>query len=116
MVSGVSGRIQADPRSRTAPMRWSFRQTPTRCRVGVGGKVVRSVSQRIEFNVTLDTFRVKGYTPVKLPRRSIMEPENSVRRVPIRELVRYYLRLGSIGFGGPVALVGQMERELVGER
>jgi len=44
-------------------MRWSFRQTPTRCRVGVGGKVVRSVSQRIEFNVTLDTFRVKGYTP-----------------------------------------------------
>ena len=45
-----------------------------------------------------------------------MESEKSVRRVPIRELVRYYLRLGSIGFGGPVALVGQMERELVGER
>ncbi len=45
-----------------------------------------------------------------------MEPEKSVRRVPVRELVRYYLRLGSIGFGGPVALVGQMERELVGER
>src|SRR5467141_3710781 len=45
-----------------------------------------------------------------------MEPEKSVQRVPIRELVRYYLRLGSIGFGGPVALVGQMERELVGER
>ena len=45
-----------------------------------------------------------------------MEPEKSARRVPIRELVRYYLRLGSIGFGGPVALVGQMERELVGER
>src|SRR5467141_4077751 len=45
-----------------------------------------------------------------------MEPEKSVQRVPIRELVRYYLRLGSIGFGGPIALVGQMERELVGER
>jgi chromate transporter len=45
-----------------------------------------------------------------------MEPEKSPRRVPIRELVRYYLRLGLIGFGGPVALVGQMERELVGER
>jgi chromate transporter len=26
------------------------------------------------------------------------------------------LRLGLLGFGGPVALVGQMERELVGER
>src|SRR5438874_6354293 len=28
-------------------------------------------------------------------------------------LVRYFLRLGFLGFGGPVALVGQMERELV---
>ena len=34
----------------------------------------------------------------------------------IAELTRYFLRLGSIGFGGPIALVGQMERELVAER
>src|SRR6202045_1315621 len=34
----------------------------------------------------------------------------------IGELVRYFLRLGFLGFGGPVALVGQMERELVVER
>jgi len=33
----------------------------------------------------------------------------------IGELVRYFLRLGFLGFGGPVALVGQMERELVSE-
>jgi chromate transporter len=45
-----------------------------------------------------------------------MEAETAAQRVPIRELARYYLRLGLIGFGGPVALVGQMERELVGER
>jgi chromate transporter len=32
------------------------------------------------------------------------------------ELVLYFLRLGLLGFGGPVALVGQMERELVNER
>jgi chromate transporter len=32
------------------------------------------------------------------------------------ELVRYFLRLGVLGFGGPVALVGQMERELVTQR
>ncbi len=31
------------------------------------------------------------------------------------ELARYFLRLGFLGFGGPVALVGQMERELVGD-
>src|SRR5467141_1288460 len=37
-------------------------------------------------------------------------------RVPIWDIVRYYLRLGTLGFGGPVALCGQMERELVGER
>ena len=34
----------------------------------------------------------------------------------IGELVRYFLRLGFLGFGGPVALVGQMERELVDGR
>ena len=34
----------------------------------------------------------------------------------IRELVFYFLRLGLLGFGGPVALVAQMERELVAER
>src|SRR5213596_3414288 len=45
-----------------------------------------------------------------------MEPDKTSQRVPIRELVRYYLRLGLLGFGGPVALVGQMEREMVGER
>ncbi len=37
-------------------------------------------------------------------------------RVRIRDLVRYYLRLGALGFGGPVALCGQMERELVQDR
>ena len=34
----------------------------------------------------------------------------------IAEIVRYFLRLGLLGFGGSVALVGQMERELVAER
>jgi chromate transporter len=32
------------------------------------------------------------------------------------ELVPYFLRLGFLGFGGPIALVGQMEKELVGDR
>ena len=29
------------------------------------------------------------------------------------EMVAYFLRLGTTGFGGPVALVGLMERDLV---
>ncbi len=41
---------------------------------------------------------------------------SSSARTRIRELLFYFLRLGLIGFGGPVALVGQMERELVSER
>jgi len=45
-----------------------------------------------------------------------MAGEPATDRIPIRDLVRYYLRLGVLGFGGPVALVGQMERELVGEK
>ena len=28
------------------------------------------------------------------------------------QLVRYFLRLGTLGFGGPVALVGYMQRDL----
>jgi len=34
----------------------------------------------------------------------------------IGEVTKYFLRLGLLGFGGPVALVGQMERELVSDR
>src|SRR5215468_11135441 len=39
-----------------------------------------------------------------------------MQRDRLKELVGYFLRLGCLGFGGPVALVGQMERELVAER
>src|SRR5713226_4557716 len=45
-----------------------------------------------------------------------MEPTSPPSRVRIRDLVLYYLRLGTVGFGGPVALCGQMERELVQDR
>ncbi len=37
-------------------------------------------------------------------------------RIAIGDLVRYFLRLGTLGFGGPVALCGLMEKELVQER
>src|SRR3989454_598195 len=34
----------------------------------------------------------------------------------LRQLVRYFFRLGTLGFGGPVALVGYMQRDLVEQR
>ena len=50
----------------------------------------------------------------------------SARLAPLREdaraaytlweLVAYFVRLGSFGFGGPAALVGFMQRDLVDER
>ncbi|RUL87926.1 chromate transporter [Tautonia sociabilis] len=34
----------------------------------------------------------------------------------LRELCAYFLRLGTVGFGGPIALVGYMQRDLVEQR
>ena len=45
-----------------------------------------------------------------------MTSASEAPRGRIRELVPYFLRLGLLGFGGPVALVGQMGRELADER
>jgi chromate transporter len=36
--------------------------------------------------------------------------------VGLRPLLQYFLKLGAVGFGGPVALVGYMQRDLVKER
>lgn len=36
--------------------------------------------------------------------------------ITLWQLVRYFLYLGSLGFGGPVALVGYMQRDLVEQR
>ena len=33
--------------------------------------------------------------------------------VPLRHLLLYFLKLGAVGFGGPIALVGYMQRDLV---
>ena len=37
-------------------------------------------------------------------------------RYSLWDLVRYMTKLGAIGFGGPVALVGYMHRDLVEQR
>src|SRR5256885_5510698 len=44
--------------------------------------------------------------------------EQAPERVPysLWQLVGYFLRLGALGFGGPIALVGYMQRDLVDER
>lgn len=41
---------------------------------------------------------------------------NETPSYTLRDLASYFLRLGTIGFGGPIALVGAMRRDLVDER
>src|SRR5919109_4440138 len=43
-------------------------------------------------------------------------PQVSALRFELRELIAYFLRLGTFGFGGPIALVGYMQKDLVEER
>lgn len=47
-----------------------------------------------------------------------MPAREDARTVPytLADLVRYFLRLGTTGFGGPIALVGYMQRDLVEAR
>lgn len=44
------------------------------------------------------------------------EPARFAEQATVGALCRYFLRLGALGFGGPVALAGYMQRDLVEER
>jgi chromate transporter len=44
----------------------------------------------------------------------VRDPERTP--VPMKDFLLYFLRLGALGFGGPIALVGYMQRDLVEER
>src|SRR2546428_6378378 len=37
-------------------------------------------------------------------------------RLSLRQIAGYFVRLGAFGFGGPIALAGYMQRDLVGRR
>jgi chromate transporter len=43
-------------------------------------------------------------------------PPHEPTRVSLIEFVGYFLRLGTVGFGGPIALAGHMQQDLVDER
>lgn len=50
------------------------------------------------------------------PSLSSTEQQATLPGYTLWQMVRYMLRLGTLGFGGPVALVGYMYRDLVEER
>jgi chromate transporter len=43
-------------------------------------------------------------------------PQPGPSRVGLRDFLAYFLRLGALGFGGPIALAGHMQKDLVEER
>ncbi|WP_423193496.1 chromate transporter [Cupriavidus sp. H18C2] len=45
-----------------------------------------------------------------------VEPTHDLPSYTLRQLVLYFLKLGTLGFGGPVALAGYMHRDLVDAR
>src|SRR5215813_11708453 len=47
---------------------------------------------------------------------SSAQQEITGTRPTLRALLFYFLRLGALGFGGPIALVGYMQRDLVEDR
>ena len=46
----------------------------------------------------------------------MLRPTTNDERRTLRRLVLYFLRLGSTGFGGPIALAGAMQKDLVEDR
>ena len=47
---------------------------------------------------------------------AVTQPDNQGEPYSLRDLVLYFLQLGTTGFGGPIALVGYMQRDLVEQR
>src|SRR5215467_1992879 len=45
-----------------------------------------------------------------------MAPSYTLEPCSLTQLLAYFLRLGTFGFGGPIALAGRMDRDLVEER
>jgi len=49
-------------------------------------------------------------------RKEIKSPAHELTKVPLPKFVGYFLWLGTVGFGGPIALAGHMQQDLVDKR
>jgi chromate transporter len=51
--------------------------------------------------------------PSSVQEQGLTQAPAALRPVSLRRFVGYFLRLGTLGFGGPIALAGYMQRDLV---
>src|SRR6266536_2197614 len=94
------------------PMKWITREHVKVDRVACPWLITRFVDKDAEFlfvpeSELLETARRESATSFDATR---------LAEVSMSQLVAYFLRLGSLGFGGPAALVAIMEDELVEQR
>jgi chromate transporter len=64
-------------------------------------------------NTMLCMFHVPPPRPPSVREQGVTEAPAELRPVSLRRFVGYFLRLGTLGFGGPIALAGYMQRDLV---
>src|SRR5215471_19353985 len=50
------------------------------------------------------------------PKRQLLEVDPAQTNFGLGDLALYFLHLGTLGFGGPIALAGHMQKDLVDER
>lgn len=62
------------------------------------------------------TLRRRGTADQRPPGEAVAVPAAGAPAGDLRRLLRYFLVLGSTGFGGPIATVGYMQRDLVERR
>jgi hypothetical protein len=55
-------------------------------------------------------------SPIPTPDPARSETISAEKGTGLWPLISYFLKLGTVGFGGPVALVGFMHRDLVEQR
>src|SRR6201989_257510 len=64
-----------------------------------------------------ERFEAEVSTPAATPPSAGLESgAEAVVPCTLREFCAYFLRLGTLGFGGPIALAGYMQRDLVEDR
>src|SRR5947209_11417146 len=69
-----------------------------------------------EEDLRVHSFLTREATPMESIQQTTAQQPQGIAPCSLWQLVRYFLKLGTFGFGGPVALVGYMRRDLVEQR